>query len=263
MVDSHTHLNDEKLLDRTEEIVSSFAEDGIDAVVNAGFDLPSSKLALVQAERYDGIFCTVGCHPHDAKTFDSEFEDFLLNCPKERVVALGEIGLDYYYGLSEKEVQKQVMRRQIELADALKLPLVLHIRDAHGDAAEILRDMKSHITNGIQVHCYSGSAEMVKFYLDFGAYFSFGGSITFKNAKKDDVIRAVPRDRLLLETDAPYMTPVPFRGNVNEPKYMRYTALKMSEILGEDYETINILTRENALSFFRLKGKNGHNSLSD
>ena len=253
MLDSHTHLNDERLSPIIEEIVSSLPMDGVEAVINIGYDLPSSRLALEQARDYPSVYAAIGCHPHDSKDYDREFRDWILSVASHpKVVAIGETGLDYYYDNSERDVQRRAMREHIELADSLRLPLVLHIREAHGDALAILRDMERYLTHGVQVHCYSGSVELVREYSRFDSYFSFGGAITFKNADKGDIVRAVPRDRLLIETDAPYMTPVPMRGKTNEPKLMRYTLVRLAELLDRDVAEVDEITTANAKRLFGI-----------
>lgn len=256
IIDTHCHLNDERLFPETDRIVGDFARDNIECAVCVGYDLPSSQLAVEIAKKYDNIYCAVGIHPHDANTCDEEkYEQLRALAQCEKTVAFGEIGLDYYYDLSDRESQKKAFCEQIEIADSVDLPLVLHVRDAYEDARKILFDMQKYINNGLLLHCYSGSSEYVKIFDKLDAYYSFGGAITFKNAKHNiESLAAVKRDRLLLETDCPYMTPVPFRGKTNEPKYISYVAQKASEVLGISIEEIEIITTENAKRlFYRIK----------
>lgn len=256
IIDTHCHLNDERLLSEADRIVGDFARDNIECAVCVGYDLPSSQLALEIARKCENVYCAVGIHPHDAATADEEKYDKLRSLAEcEKTVAFGEIGLDYYYDLSDREAQKRAFCEQIEIADSVKLPLVLHIRDAYEDARKILFDMQKYINHGLLLHCYSGSSEYVKIFDKLDAYYSFGGAITFKNAKHNvESLATVRQDRLLLETDCPYMTPVPFRGKTNEPKYISYVAQKASEVLSLPIEEIEIITTENAKRlFYRIK----------
>lgn len=218
--------------------------------------MPSSELAVTLANKYGKVYAAVGVHPHDADTLDDEACQRLLELAKDgKVVGFGEIGLDYYYDLSEREVQKSAFAKQIELANQASLPVVLHVRDAYEDTRKILFDMRNYIQNGLLLHCYSGSSEYVKIFDKLGAYYAFGGAITFKNAKHNlESLAVVAKDRLLLETDCPYMTPVPFRGKTNEPKYVALVAQKAAEALGVSVEEIENITTQNAKRLFtRLK----------
>ena len=170
------------------------------------------------------------------------------------MVAIGEIGLDYYRDLSPRDVQKKVFETQIDLAHELGLPIVLHVRDAYGDTLDILKAKKDKLKNGILLHCYSGSKEMVREFSGFDAYFAFGGAVTYKGAKREDVIREVKLDRLLLETDCPYMTPTPMRGKVklNEPAFISHTLRFVSDVLGKTEQEVEEIVVANAKRFFRL-----------
>lgn len=218
--------------------------------------MPSSELAVTLANKYDKVYAAVGVHPHDADTLDDGACQRLLELANDgKVVGFGEIGLDYYYDLSEREVQKSAFAKQIELANQANLPVILHVRDAYEDTRKILFDMRNYIQNGLLLHCYSGSSEYVKIFDKLDAYYAFGGAITFKNAKHNlESLAVVPKDRLLLETDCPYMTPVPFRGKANEPKYVALVAQKAAEVLGVSVEEIENITTQNAKRLFtRLK----------
>lgn len=256
LIDTHCHLNDEKLLYNADEIVASFKNDGLESAICVGYDMPSSECAVSLAERFEEIYAAVGVHPHDADTLDDEACQRILELAKyKKVVAIGEIGLDYYYDLSEREVQKSVFAKQIELANQAELPIALHVRDAYEDTRKILFDMKGYIKNGLLLHCYSGSSEYVKIFDKLDAYYAFGGAITFKNAKHNlESLAVVPKDRLLLETDCPYMTPVPFRGKTNEPKYVSLVAQKAAQVLGMSVEEMEEITTQNAKRLFtRMK----------
>lgn len=218
--------------------------------------MPSSELAVALANKYDKVYAAVGVHPHDADALDDDACQRLLELANDgKVVGFGEIGLDYYYDLSEREVQKSAFAKQIELANQANLPVILHVRDAYEDTRKILFDMRNYIQNGLLLHCYSGSSEYVKIFDKLDAYYAFGGAITFKNAKHNlESLAVVPKDRLLLETDCPYMTPVPFRGKANEPKYVALVAKKAADVLGVSVEEIENITTKNAKRLFtRLK----------
>ncbi len=256
LIDTHCHLNDEKLLCDADRIVSDFKSDNIESVICVGYDIPSSECAVSLAEKYARVYAAVGVHPHDAKTLDDDACQRLLDlCKDNKAVAFGEIGLDYYYDLSEREVQKAAFAKQIELAFEANLPVTLHVRDAYEDTRKILFDMKNYLKNGVLFHCYSGSSEYVKIFDKLDAYYAFGGAITFKNAKHNlESLACVRRERLLLETDCPYMTPVPFRGKTNEPKYVNLVAQKAAEVLGAEIAGIEKITTDNAKRLFtRMK----------
>lgn len=252
MIDTHAHINDARLLPLADAIASSMAQDGLSHIINVGWDAASSITAVELAERYNGFFAAVGIHPHDAKNASPDVYDSLCALAKRpKVVAYGEIGLDYYYDLSDREVQKIVFCEQLELADGLKLPVIIHLRDAYADMLALLKSNKNLLKHGFVLHCYSGSAEIAAEYAKLGAYFSFGGAVTFKNADKEPVLKAIPSDRLMLETDCPYMTPVPYRGKDNLPRYISLVEGKIQEWFPD--KDIAWLTSENARRFFNLQ----------
>lgn len=256
IIETHCHLNDERLLCDADRIVGNFEGDNIECAICVGYDIPSSECAVALADKYPKVYSAIGVHPHDATTLDDKACDVLRGLAKDdKVVAIGEIGLDYYYDLSPREVQKDAFKKQIVLAHELKLPLILHVRDAYEDTRQMLVEMKDYLTNGVLLHCYSGSSEMVKVFDKFDCYYAFGGAITFKNAKHNlEALATVPKDRLLLETDCPYMTPVPYRGKTNEPKYISLVASKMSQVLEMPVEEIEKITTNNAKRLFnRIK----------
>ncbi len=253
LFDSHAHLNSEKYTDDLDEVVKRIEMAGISYVMDVGFDLESSVLAVSHAQKYPWCYAAVGCHPHDAKTMDEDSMIFFKGLAgKPKVKAIGEIGLDYYYDHSEREVQRYWFQRQIKLALALKLPIIIHDRDAHGDVLDILKNEGAFGTK-VLMHCYSGSREQAEQYIKLGATISIAGPVTFKNAHKlVDVVKAIPIEHLLIETDAPYLTPEPFRGRRNEPAFVRYTAEKVAEIKGISYEEAAKKTAENAKRFFDI-----------
>lgn len=252
LIDSHCHLTDERLAPFAEEIVSSMADDGLEGMITVGYDRESSLGGLAVARAHDGVYCTLGVHPHDADKADEEtYREFRSLAADGKVVGIGEIGLDYYYDLSPRDVQKRVFREQILLADECALPVCLHVRDAYGDCFDVLTECKEHLSHGVLLHCYSGSAEMVREFARFDAYFAFGGAITFANARRNlEALAAVPRDRLLLETDCPYMTPVPYRGKTNFPKFVALVRDKAAEVLGISREETERIATENTKRLF-------------
>lgn len=256
LIDSHCHLNDEKLLPEAAEIVSGFGEHGIESAICVGYDMPSSEIAVELADKYDNLYAVIGIHPHDATTADyDKYERLATLSSSKKVVGIGEIGLDYHYDLSPRAIQKGAFAEQLELADTLGLPVVLHVREAYEDAKSILFESRRFLNNGVLLHCYSGSKEFVKIFGELDAYFAFGGAITFNNAKHNiEAMKEVPLDRLLFETDCPYMTPVPLRGRTNKPEYVNLVADKASEVLSIPREELEKITTENTKRLFiRMK----------
>lgn len=251
--DSHAHLDDEKFNEDRKELILQAREKGVDLILNPGSDLPSSKAAAALAQQYDFFYAAVGVHPHEAKDVTEEtYEELekLSNCPK--VVAIGEIGLDYHYDYSPRDVQKEIFKRQMRLASDLNLPIIIHNREAHGDTYEILEQYFNPKKGGV-MHSYSGSVEMAKKFIDMGLYLSVSGPVTFKNAKKNvEVVREIPLEHLLIETDSPYLTPVPYRGKKNHPAMVQYVAKKIAEIKGISLEEVAERTKENAKMLFRI-----------
>lgn len=249
--DTHAHYDDEKFdSDRDETLKRVYAE-GVNLIINCGCDEKSSRTALSLAGKYKYVYAAVGIHPENI-TEDSEKE---LSAIKElaknkKAVAIGEIGLDYYWDDTKKQEQKDIFIKQIIIANEFSLPVIIHDREAHGDTLEILKEYKP---KGV-LHCYSGSAEMAKEVLKLGMYIGFGGSLTFKNARKTvEVAEIVPLDRILFETDCPYMAPVPMRGKRNESAYIRYVAEKMAEIKKITVqEMIDIATENGKRLFCRI-----------
>lgn len=251
MIDTHLHLDDEKFEGEREQIIGAFAENGIDFVINNSCDFASMTAGASLAEKYERVFATVGMHPHTAKDFDDKFVATMTQlAARPKIVAVGEIGLDYFYDLSDRKAQRDVFAAQIEIADKLGLPLTLHVRDAYGDAADILNAQKSHLNHGVLWHCYSGSAEFARQMAKRGHYFAFGGAITFKNAKKEEVLAEIPTSQVLSETDSPYMAPVPLRGTVNNPYNVRLVLQKMADTYGVDFAEMERRVYDNALRFF-------------
>lgn len=251
--DTHAHYDDGLFDADRGEVLSALFESGcVCAVVNCGCDLKSSAASLELAHRYDGVFAAVGVHPHEAeKAADSDFERIAEMLSDEKAVALGEIGLDYHYDFSPREIQKAVFERQLAMAERLSVPVIVHDREAHADCLEaVLR----HPTLRGVFHSFSGSAETALILQKAGWYVSFSGSVTFKGAKRlAEAAAAVADDRLLVETDCPYLTPAPFRGKRNHSGYIRYILERLAEIRGESYGFLETATRENAKKFFGIR----------
>ncbi|WP_017754907.1 TatD family hydrolase [Calidifontibacillus oryziterrae] len=253
LFDTHVHLNARQYAEDEEEVIKRAKTEGVSTMVCVGFDQETINGAIRIAEQYDFIYAAVGWHPVDA--IDMTAEDLvwlekLAEHPK--VVALGEMGLDYHWDKSPKDVQKDVFRKQIQLAKKVKLPIIIHNRDATQDIVEILKEEGAHEVGGI-MHCFSGSVETAKECIDMNFYISFGGPVTFKNAKKPkEVAIEVPLEKLLIETDCPYLTPHPYRGKRNEPAFVKLVAQQIAELKGITYEELAKKTSENAKRLFRI-----------
>lgn len=248
--DTHAHYDDSRFDEDRDELLSSLSEKGVSHIVNCGCDLKSSLTTLALAEKYDFIYAALGVHAHEAEdTTEEDLQKITELYSNERVVAVGEIGLDYHYDFSPRERQIEVFERQIKLAKELDLPIIVHDREAHEDTMNLL---KKYRPKGV-VHCFSGSAESAKEIVKLGMYIGIGGAVTFKNAKKPvEVVECIPLDRLLLETDAPYMTPVPFRGTRCDSAHIAYTAEKIAEIKGMDVQELIDICNENAKRLFGI-----------
>ena len=254
MIDSHVHLDDEAFNEDREDIIKSLGENGIELVINNSSDLPSSERSVELANKYENIYAAIGVHPHEARTYDDEVEKRLIELSRDKkVLAIGEIGLDYYYDNSPRNVQKEVFKRQIELAAKLKKNIVIHSRDAAKDTFDILKEAHEKYDFTALIHCFSQSVDMMREYLKMGDYIALGGAVTFKNAKTPkEVDKAVDLDRLLLETDCPYMTPVPYRGKRNEPKLVKFTCQYIADLRQMDALELEKITGENTKRFFGI-----------
>ena len=251
MIDTHVHLDDNRFSDAN-EIIKSFKNDGIDFVINASCDFCTQSKAIELSKKYDSVFALIGTHPHEARFFDARMEKEMHKLSVDsKVVGVGEIGLDFHYDYSPRDIQKTVFVRQLELANEFNLPVVLHVREAQADTLEILASHKSLLKNGLLFHSYAGSVEMVREFLRFDSFFSFNGAITFKNANKDEIIRSIPIDRILSETDCPYLTPEPFRGTRNEPKNVRFVVQKIADVREKSFSEMENIIKENTLRIFK------------
>lgn len=253
LFDAHCHLDDERFdIDRAQAVARMKAA-GISRCVCVGSDLPSSQRCANLTRAFPGVYAAAGVHPHEAKDAPGDYIDrlrALLALPG--VVALGEIGLDYYYDHSPRDTQRRVLREQLDLACALDVPVILHIRDAHGEMYDVLRARAGGLPACV-IHCCSASAEMTRAYVKLGCYISFAGPVTYKNAAGvREASLAVPLDRLLIETDSPYLAPVPLRGRRNEPAFVRHVLDKQAELHGVSTEALAAVTTDNALRFYRI-----------
>ena len=248
--DTHAHYTDEAFDSDRDELLSSLPQRGVCAVINCGTDLKTSRESLVLSEKYDYIYAAVGVHPEDIEGLENDYLQRLREMVRhEKCVAIGEIGLEYHYDFIPRERQLSVFEEQIILANELNLPVIIHDREAHEDT---LRLIKKHSPRGV-VHCFSGSAEMAKEVVKAGMYIGLGGALTFKNARKaKEVLLHLPPDRLLLETDCPYMAPVPFRGQRNDSSLIAYVAEVAAGVRGVTAGEILDKTRENACTLFNI-----------
>lgn len=254
LTDTHTHLNAKEFDEDRNEMIQRALSQGVTRMVNIGFNRETIPSSVQLAEQYDFIYSAVGWHPQDAKDMTPEDLEWIeALCKHDKVVAIGEIGLDYYWDTSPKDVQDRVFREQIRLARKIGMPIVIHNRDAHHDILQVMKEEKADEVGGI-MHCFSGSWETAKICLNMNFHLSFGGPITFKNAKQPkEVMAQVPLDRLLLETDSPYLTPHPYRGKRNETAYVRLIAETAAQLKGITLEELAKITTENAIRLLRLK----------
>ncbi|MBO8138142.1 MAG: TatD family hydrolase [Desulfotomaculum sp.] len=257
LIDSHAHLDDERFNEDREQVIERAQKNNIIAVINIGHDIQSSLQSIQLAEKYSFIYSAVGVHPHDAKDVPEDYLQQLENmCRCDRVLAVGEIGLDYYYDLSPRDVQKKVFVNQLNLAKKLSKPVIVHLRDAYGDFLDIMQKERLEPITGV-MHCFSGSWEVAKECLEMGFYISFAGPVTFKNADRlREVASRVPLDRLLIETDCPYLTPVPYRGKRNEPAYVKHVAEQLAAVKGIPVNELTEAVINNAERLFNIKINN-------
>ncbi|MBE7030620.1 MAG: TatD family deoxyribonuclease [Ruminococcaceae bacterium] len=250
--DSHAHYNDNRFDSDRHELLTSLAAEGISNVINVGADMESSRESIALADRYDFIHAAVGVHPHDTEGMtEQDLTDLAQMSTHPKVVAIGEIGLDYYYDNSPRDIQREWFRKQMALAYKLKKPVIIHTRDAMEDTITILKE--SQFTGGV-LHCFSGSVESAKIALDMGYYISLAGPVTYKNARSlPEVAKMVPKDRLLIETDCPYLSPEPHRGRRNCSIYVKDTAAKIAELRGVPVEELAQQTAQNTKTLFGIE----------
>jgi TatD DNase family protein len=251
VIDSHAHLTYKAYRKDLGAVLQRAREAGVTAIVNASFDLSSSEAGVRIAEEHENIYVGVGVHPHDAKTLDldalARLEELAEN---SRVVAIGEIGLDFYRDLSPRRTQEDAFRLQIGLARDLDLPIIIHDRDAHQRTMQILKDER--VSRGV-LHCFSGDLNLARQGVELGLYISFAGPITYNGKKAKDILKWIPEERILIETDCPYLTPVPYRGKRNEPSYVKYVLGRVAEYLEKPAEEVGRLTEQNTRRLFNLR----------
>lgn len=253
LFDSHAHINSDSFSGVRDKLVQEIEESDLSYVMDVGYDLASSVQAIEHAAKYQWCYAAVGCHPHDAKTMDEETLIMFKGLSKKpKVKAIGEIGLDYHYDHSERDVQRYWFRRQIQLALEVSLPIIIHDREANDDVLSILKEENAFKTK-VLLHCYSGSAELAKQYVKLGAEISIAGPVTYKNARKlIEVVETIPIEHLLAETDAPYLTPEPLRGKKNSPVNVIHTIRKIAVIKNIDFLDVAQATCNNAKRFFDI-----------
>ena len=253
--DTHAHYDSHAFQADRDEVLTALPDAGVELVVNAGCDLPSSQYGIRLAERYPHVYAAAGIHPSDCGgCTDAEIRAVRELCKHPKVVAVGEIGLDYYWQDNPpREFQQKIFRQQIEVALELDLPVIVHDREAHGDTMAVLFDYPT--LRGV-VHCFSGSPEMARELVKRGWYLGFDGPVTYKNAKKGpEVLAETPLDRIVIETDAPYLTPVPYRGKRNDSRLLTYVVEKLAEWKNSAPEEMERITWENGLRLYGLEGK--------
>lgn len=275
LFDSHAHINNDTFTDEErEQLISDIEASDVEYVMDVGFDLPSSLQAVKDAERLPWCYGAVGIHPHDTKSMNEEMLLLIKGLSKkDKIKAIGEIGLDFYYNHSDAESQRYWFRRQIQLANELNMPIIIHSRDADGETMDILKEegafsderiSKFPLRKGpggvlekdarVLLHCFSGSRELGQQYVKLGATLSVAGPVTYKNNRKTtEVVSAIPIEYLLVETDSPYLAPEPKRGKKNKPPYVEYTARRVAMIKGMEYEEVCRKTMENAKVFFNIE----------
>jgi len=249
--ESHAHYDDEAFNEDRDELLLSLKDSGIGYVIQSAANISSSKAGIELAKKYDFIYCAIGVHPHDTEELDEEkFKELKSLVAEEKVVAIGEIGLDYYYDNAPRDLQKYWFERQMELSKEVNLPVIIHSREASQDTFDLIEKVKP--VGGV-IHCYSGSVEMAKEYVKKGFYIGVGGTVTFKNAKKVvEVVKEIPLSSILIETDAHYLSPVPLRGKRNDSRNLKYVVEKIAEIKDITSEDVARITMENGKKLFKI-----------
>lgn len=249
--DSHAHYDDERFDEDRDELLQGMKDKGVDYIINAAADMESCYTGLELAAKYPFVYCSIGVHPHDAKTLNEErLKELEELAQRQKVVAVGEIGLDYYYDSSPREVQREWFMKQLLLAKSLDLPVIIHSREACQETFDMI--VESGVKEGV-IHCFSGSHELAKEYVKRGFYIGIGGSLTFKNAKKTvKVVETIDLDHILIETDSPYLTPVPHRGKRNDSSYLQFVVERIAEIKDITVEEVCETTSQNAKKLFRI-----------
>lgn len=254
LIDTHAHLTDQAFSQDGEKVVCDAKNTGVEIIITSGYDIESSIGALAFAEKHDGVYASVGIYPENIAEYDENSEKTLEKLAKnDKIVAIGEIGLQYTDGMPDKYLQKEVFAKQIRLADKLGLPIVIHCREAFGDLIEILKENKQFLNRGGTFHCFCGSLEIAKEAINLGLYISVGGVSTFKNAVRlQEVIRQIPLERIILETDCPYLSPHPYRSKRNEPSRVAVIAENLARLKNISVAEVERVTTENARRLFDI-----------
>lgn len=260
--DSHAHYDDDRFAEDRDELLGSMSENGVEYIVNVGSSIETTKTTLEIINKYPFVYGSAGVHPEECADMTEQDIKWLEQiCDNKRIVAIGEIGLDYHWGEPSRDIQVKWFKRQLELAVKLNKPVIIHSRDAAEDTMNILKEYHDKMSEGKSkddilgvLHCFSNSAQMAKEYVSMGYYIGVGGVVTFKNAKKlKEVVEVVPIEKILIETDCPYMAPEPHRGSRNDSTYLKYVVQKIGEIKGIEPEEVVRITRDNALNMYRIK----------
>jgi len=252
LIDTHTHLDFDRFDQDRTRVIERALEEGVGAMLTIGVDLESSIASMKLAEEYKQVYAAVGVHPHDAKKArDEDFDQIQEMLQHPKVVAIGEVGLDYHYDYSPREVQRRVFRRFLDMSLEIEMPLIIHTRDADEDVIPLIREKSRAGWNGV-FHCFAGDTTMADTLVKMGFLISFTGNITFKNSRSLKVATHVPLEKLMVETDCPFMAPVPHRGKRNEPAFVKLVAEKIAEHKHVPYEHVAELTTANAINLFKL-----------
>ncbi|MCQ2561793.1 MAG: TatD family hydrolase [Clostridia bacterium] len=255
LFDSHCHISDEAFDENRDALIEKIRASHVALCTDVGSDLITSINCAAAAEKYDFVYAAAGCHPHEAESFsEGQLEQILELLKQPKVKALGEIGLDYHYDFSPRDVQQYWFAAQLSAAKEIGCPIIIHSREAEEDSMRILKDSGVFGRNRVVIHCFSGSAELARQYVKLGATISLAGPVTFKNARKPvEVVQTIPLEHLLVETDSPYMAPVPYRGQTNTPVLVEEVARKFAEIKGLDIEEVAETTFRNACEFYGVQ----------
>lgn len=255
IIDTHAHYDDSAFDDDREEILETLNQHGIEIIVNIGANIKSSRNTINMTEKYPQVFGVIGVHPSETDDLTENDINWLREqTRRKKILAIGEIGLDYYWDKPDREIQKYWFKRQLQLAKEVNLPVVIHSRDAAKDTLDIMKEEQAENIGGV-IHCFSYSIEMAKEYINMGFYLGIGGVITFQNAKKlKEVVEYIPVEKIVLETDCPYLAPVPNRGKRNTSFNLAYVIDEISKIKGIDKEHVIMITNKNAKELYRLKG---------
>jgi len=253
LIDSHAHLDMKQFDSDRDQVIDRAVSAGVGHIITVGIDIISSRNALNLTTHYPSIFATAGIHPHNADNINKDdLEEIVLIAQQDKIIAIGEIGLDFFRNRSARQNQIEVFTQQLDIAMSLDLPVVIHDREAHTETVSILSSFKQNGVNGM-IHCFSGDYELAKTFINLGYYISIPGTVTYNNASQiQDVVRRIPLKRLLLETDAPYLTPTPYRGKRNEPSYIIHTAQKIAKLQGISFEEVSYQTSKNVCQLFNL-----------